>query len=314
VEPVPARKPLPSTEVEICRRVRLVREAARFSRPVFGRFLGLDSSKVSNIEHCRIALDYITGNSLCRIFRVSAAWLVTGNGRPTEVLIDSVYAPIAGASPRTAFSEAYPELQRRVIQAQKTLSDQTKAIVRHIEQREVFDLSPTGLERSWQESAHHTGAAERAEIDAKLMTAVFGSPFNVEFENELAIVSGFDDKQAMRDVVAPSDLVSQLQQLTHERGAKSKLARLLKVSRQRLNEWLSGRSKPSARYLLLLLNWMRHQRQKSQREATQKGEDFPKIANPNKKSAPEARKHDRRKRPERKITKNEKPSSDRKKK
>jgi hypothetical protein len=187
---------------------------------------------------------------------------MTGRGRPTEVLIDSVFAPIPGATQRTTFSEVYPELQRRAIDAQRIVSDQTKAIARRLEleAKPDSDLSPTGFERAWQESVHQLGAAERAEIDSKLMAAVFGSPFNVEFENELAIVSGFDDKSPMRNVIAPADFVEKLQQLTRERGAKSRLARnVLKVSRQRLNEWLSGRSKPSARYLLLLLNWMRHQ-------------------------------------------------------
>jgi DNA-binding phage protein len=125
------------------------------------------------------------------------------------------------------------------------------------------DLSTAALERTWQEAVLETGASDRADVDAQLAQAVFGSPFNVEFENELAIVSGFDDKPFMRQVAAPEDLIDQVLNLTRERGAKAKLARALKVSRQRLNEWLSGRSKPSARYLLLLLNWTRHQQHRA---------------------------------------------------
>jgi transcriptional regulator with XRE-family HTH domain len=53
--------------------------------------------------------------------------------------------------------------------------------------------------------------------------------------------------------MVPSDLIDQVKILTKERGARSALAVRLGVSRQRLNEWLSGRSKPSARYLLKLL-------------------------------------------------------------
>jgi transcriptional regulator with XRE-family HTH domain len=259
---VSVRKPLPSHEVEICRRMRLVREAARLSRPVFARFLGLDSSKLSNIEHFRVPLDYITGNAVCRIFRVSPRWLMTGRGRPTQVLPASVYAPIPEATARTLFSQAYPHLQKLAEHAERKISEQTQAIVHQLEARESqghFDLSPAEFERSWQEAVLKTGASERAEIDAELATTVFGSPFTIEFENELAIVAEFDDKSLMRKVVAPSDLIDQVQSLTQQRGAKAKLARHLKVSRQRLNEWLSGRSKPSARYLLLLLNWTRTQ-------------------------------------------------------
>ena len=291
---MPTRKPLPSVEIEICRRIRLVREAARLSRPVFARFLGLDSSKLSNIEHFRVPVDSITANAVCRIFRVAPGWLMTGDGRPTQVLPAWVYAPLPETTARTLFSQAYPHLEKLVGRAEQKLSEQTKAIAREVEQRQAeenFDLSPAAFERSWQEATLKVGAADRAEVDAQLATAVFGSPFTMEFENELAIVSEFDDKHSMRNVMAPSDFVDQLQQLTRERGAKSKLAHLLKVSRQRLNEWLSGRSKPSARYLLLLLNWIRNQkmlaartRQKAQREAAAgKSIEFPNIKKPKQK-------------------------------
>ncbi len=267
---MPVRKPLPSIEVEICRRVRLVREAARFSRPRFGRFLAVDSSKLSNIENFRIALDYITGNALCLIFKVSPSWLATGEGRPTQVLPASVYSPIAGATGRTLFSQAVPHLLERAKNAEQILSKQNKAIVKGLEKRERQGdypyLSPIALERAWQEEALRVGASERMEIDAGLATAVFGQPFTVEFENELAIVSGFDDRLPMREVPAPSDLIDRVRSLTQERGAKSQLARnILKVSRQRLNEWLSGRSMPSARYMTMLLNWTMSQETKKKR-------------------------------------------------
>jgi transcriptional regulator with XRE-family HTH domain len=273
----------------------LVREAARFSRPVFARFLGLDSSKLSNIEHFRVPLDYITANAVCRIFRVSPRWLMTGDGRPTQVLPAWVYAPLPETTARTLFSQAYPHLEKLAASAEQTLSEQTKAIAKEVEERlseKNFDLSPAAFERSWQEATLKVGAADRAEIDAQLATAVFGAPFTVEFENELAIVSEFDDKHSMRAVLAPSDFVEQLQQLTQQRGAKSKLARLLKVSRQRLNEWLSGRSKPSARYLLMLLNWTRTQqmragrkRAKSQIRSEEKSIEFPTVKPKQKKRA-----------------------------
>jgi transcriptional regulator with XRE-family HTH domain len=322
---VPTRKPLPSVEIEICRRIRLIRVAARLSRPVFARFLGLDSSKLSNIELFRVPVDSITATSICRIFRVSPGWLMTGEGRPTQVLPAWVYAPLPDTTARTLFSQAYPHLEKRVSRAEQKLSEQTKAIAQEVEQRqseENFDLSPAAFERSWQEATLKVGAADRAEIDAQLATAVFGSPFTVEFENELAIVSEFDDKYSMREVLAPSDFVEQLQQLTQQRGAKSKLARLLKVSRQRLNEWLSGRSKPSARYLLLLLNWIRAQRmrpaekrEKIKREASEKSIEFSTPVKPKqKKRAGSALTQPALKTRKSKSTKYEKAKSDRKKK
>jgi hypothetical protein len=225
---------------------------------------------------------------------------MTGQGRPTQVLPIWVYAPLPRATARTLFTQAYPEIEKLVSRAETVLSEQTKSIARRAEIRDLqpgADLSPMGMERVWQEEILEQGAADRADVDAQLREAVFGSPFNVEFENELAIVSGFDDKSAMHPVAAPEDLIAEILRLTEERGAKAKLARFLQVSRQRLNEWLSGRSKPSARYLLLLLNWTRTQRSRA-----------------NQKSAPEVRKHDRRKTTQKRKSKHEKPDSDRKKK
>ena len=303
---VPARKPLSPSEVEICRRIRLVRDAARFSRPIFARFLGLDSSKLSNIENFRVPLDYITANSICRVFRVSARWLMTGKGRPTQVLPTWVYAPISGATGRTLFSQAYSDIEKLVSRAEKAMSAQTEEIARKVKAMDSqpgADLSATGLERSWQEATMETGAADRADVDAQLREAVFGSPFTVEFENELAIVSGFDDKSPMRSVVAPEDLIAQVLRLTEKRGAKTKLATLLQVSRQRLNEWLSGRSKPSARYLLLLINWTRHEQRRARARTDH-----------SKKSAPEVKKARPALTTRKRKIKNEKPSSDRKEK
>lgn len=246
--------------------MRLVREAARLSRPGFARFLGLDSSKLSNIEHFRVPLDYITAIAVCRIFRVCPRWLMTGQGRPTKVLPAWVYAPIPEATGgRTLFSQAYPFLEKRVGSAEKRRSEEHEAISQEFKEaasRPGFDTSPAGLARAWQEAVEKVGASDQADVDAQLAGAVFRSPFTVEFENELAIVSNFDDRWPMLKVVAPEDLIDQVQRLTQERGAKAKLARFLQVSRQRLNEWLSGRSKPSARYLLLLLNWTRAQQRR----------------------------------------------------
>jgi len=256
------RAPLPTEEIEICKRVRTVRQAARLSRPVFGRFLALDSSKLANIENFRVPVDYITGAMVCRIFRVSPRWLVTGEGPPTLVLPQKVFDPVAAMSARTPFSAFYAShLRERVAVIEQNRAQQNAKIAEVLEQREKsgdVPSSPEEFERSWLEAAQQVGADEQFEISADLARAAFGSPFTVEFENELAIVTGFDDKRyPMRTAIAPSDLVDQVKKLTTARGTKSALAKRLGVSRQRLNEWLSGRSAPNAHYTLNLLAQLR---------------------------------------------------------
>ncbi len=254
---------LPREETEICKRVRIVREAARLSRPMFGRFLALDSSKLANIESLRVPLDYISGAMICRVFRVSPRWLTTGQGRPTLVLSQRAFDPVPEMSARTPFSEFYAShLSARVAEIEVDRAKKNVEIDRVLEQREKsghnIAESPETFERSWLEAAQQVGAVEQFEISAELARAAFGSPFTVEFENELAIVTGFDDKMyPMHKPIAPSDLVNQVKTLTAERGTKSALAARLGVSRQRLNEWLSGRSKPNAHYTLKLLAQLR---------------------------------------------------------
>ncbi|MGI8435647.1 MAG: helix-turn-helix domain-containing protein [Chthoniobacterales bacterium] len=201
-------------------------------------------------------VDYLTGVTLCRIFQVSPHWLATGNGSPSETLHGSVFAPVPGATGRTLFSEVYAShLRQRRENAKALDAKQTKAIGEIFLERasKIPGMSPAQLGRIWQEAIIETGAVERDEIENTVVRATFGSPLGVEFQNELDVVSGFDDKQySMLDLAEPAHLIDEVKALTAERGAKSRLAKRMGVSRQRLNEWLSGRSKPSARYLMIL--------------------------------------------------------------
>ena len=55
----------------------------------------------------------------------------------------------------------------------------------------------------------------------------------------------------------PSEVIYEIKRLTDQWGSRAALAKELGVSRQRLNEWLSGRSRPNATHLLNLIKWMR---------------------------------------------------------
>jgi transcriptional regulator with XRE-family HTH domain len=53
------------------------------------------------------------------------------------------------------------------------------------------------------------------------------------------------------------DLLNDLKAATTERGSKVRLARQLKVNRQRISEWLSGKGKPDAELTIALLRILR---------------------------------------------------------
>ena len=59
-----------------------------------------------------------------------------------------------------------------------------------------------------------------------------------------------------------SELISKLHKLTKVRGQKAAIARECKVSRQAVDQWLSGNAKPSAEATFVLLNWVRENERK----------------------------------------------------
>jgi len=54
-------------------------------------------------------------------------------------------------------------------------------------------------------------------------------------------------------------LIAKLREKTKMRGQKAALARELKITRQAVDQWLSGNSKPTAETTLKLLHWVEQQ-------------------------------------------------------
>lgn len=65
--------------------------------------------------------------------------------------------------------------------------------------------------------------------------------------NDAALVTG---------ITSLADLIKELRQLTKARGMKSQLAKECNVSRQAVNQWLAGDSKPSAEAVFAALKWV----------------------------------------------------------
>jgi transcriptional regulator with XRE-family HTH domain len=75
----------------------------------------------------------------------------------------------------------------------------------------------------------------------------------VMLDNTVDVV---DNEGVKRKIRSLSDLISELRKRTKVRGQKAALARHAKVTRQAVDQWLSGNSKPSAKTMFLLLKWV----------------------------------------------------------
>jgi transcriptional regulator with XRE-family HTH domain len=111
---MPRKNPLPDEEIEIGRRVRMIRERRQMSRSSFAQEMAVDGSIIANIEHGRAPLRFELAMRICARWSVNPRWLATG-ALPVVFQIhfggyDSRIAP------RTLFSSAYEQHLRKGVE------------------------------------------------------------------------------------------------------------------------------------------------------------------------------------------------------
>ena len=74
------RKPLPDRELQICRRLRQVRELLRLAQEEFAAEVGINRQRLASYEEGRAALRFDLALRICRQFIISEKWLATGKG------------------------------------------------------------------------------------------------------------------------------------------------------------------------------------------------------------------------------------------
>lgn len=103
-------------EVEICGRVRQVREAARLSQMAFARSVGVTRVKISNCEYALAPLRFELAESICAQLDINLQWLATGQGprHPRVVISPELSNQIPK---RMLLSKAYSDVLRSHIEA-----------------------------------------------------------------------------------------------------------------------------------------------------------------------------------------------------
>jgi transcriptional regulator with XRE-family HTH domain len=131
---VPRQNPIAKREVEICARVRLIREQRKLSRVAFASAMNVDSSELSRVEHQRAPLRYGLGRSLCEHFDVSQRWLATGK-LPQSFYFDVSPYVESKVPLRALFSKVFDDSLNEQIEEQlKTWADLWKCKVEELDQ------------------------------------------------------------------------------------------------------------------------------------------------------------------------------------
>lgn len=111
---MPRKNPLPTPDLKIGARVRIVRERLSLSRAAFAGKIGTDSSMVTNIELGRTPLRYGIALRLLSVFAVNPRWLATGH-LPMRFQIQ-FYGERYQLPPSAVFSKAYEEVLSPIVE------------------------------------------------------------------------------------------------------------------------------------------------------------------------------------------------------
>jgi len=282
---------LDEREREICDRVHIVRtEIVKWSQPDLARELGITQNQLAGLEYARSPLRYVTARTLCDKCHVSQRWLATGN-LPIRVFIE-VHISRERVIPLDAlFSQAYDEFLAELIEAE--LADLAKGnhckitdLDKH--RRRIGMRWPVGTPGGDRVRIYHERLLdwrlnklppdEQIEIFKKLNEVLnqllpgVGVLEKAEASHAKASTNNFlhgkdsldkgndlKDDERVKKIVSLSDLIAKLREKTKMRGQKAALARELKITRQAVDQWLSGNSKPTAETTLKLLHWVEQQ-------------------------------------------------------
>lgn len=281
---MPRKNPLPEREIKISGRVHDMRRFFGFSRTEFAHSIGLPMEKLKRVELARMALPYDMAKAILDHMNGDPVWLATGDGSPRQGAFSMPGLPLS-ASPGALFTSVFDAWVADVVAGLRfetrrltTVRRLQSALEHHIDRvpserlelfaEKVLALIPEAAKAvGWDDGDIVRGRARRilrrfadaGLVDSdtpKLITTRLGpeSPFVnqclTEWQNPSTI------GPVTKNIRSLPELVNELRNRTRQRGAKASLARDLKVSRQAVNQWLSGESTPSGETALALLKWV----------------------------------------------------------
>jgi transcriptional regulator with XRE-family HTH domain len=288
-KPLTIRSFLPQREIEICQRLREIRQRRRLEQPEFAEALGITRSRLSSYEYAKAPIKYELGKQSCYRFNVNQRWFATG------------------APPAAPYFDISPNLEFR-IKTKDLFSTAFDSVLRpYIEERErelkqfcgeeIFyagEVAGEALDNFHLIGENPAKAAAfyvrkavlirlqwlPPDLQIEYADAIMGADrtFQKKFGKVLAALlppadRGMDQNQAARrgkesltEISLKSktaDMKSEMQKLLHKvkakasrPGGKSQLANELGVAPARVSEWLAGKKEPGGEYTLRLLKWV----------------------------------------------------------
>jgi transcriptional regulator with XRE-family HTH domain len=97
---------LPAEEVDICQRIRQIRETVRLNQPSFAQAIGTNRANLSNLEYALAPLRFGLAQQICTKFDINQRWLATGDG-PMHPCLDIQIKFPPQISSKSLFSLVY---------------------------------------------------------------------------------------------------------------------------------------------------------------------------------------------------------------
>lgn len=278
-------------ERQIAVRVRRIRERHFLSQPEFAEALGETLDRVASVEYARTPLRVDLADKIARRFGVNLRWLQTGEGqmKPSIGMLSVFYPQIKGSMlfsksdtsslekealsrlPYIWFSVSAAASGGVVLPRGKKQKELVKSVINYFYQ-EFSDLPHAGREKLLA-LIHRTVA--RFSTDWKLGNRT--TPGENITMLPKTLITGPEKKKEVLDI-APlsldtadvlkirslSELIGALKKLTKAHGTKVALAKKCQVSRQAVDQWLSGSAKPSADAVFAAIEWVQDRSKQKQ--------------------------------------------------
>jgi transcriptional regulator with XRE-family HTH domain len=277
-----ARKPVPDREVQICRRLREVRELLRLTQKEFAAEVGIKPERLASYEQGRAPLRFDLALRICRQFIISEKWLATGKG-DRRLGMDLTGEGAALHVPADAsFGKAYDDYLVHPYEAiYQQQGDKLRINLKPADRETYYRNLLLMLLDKWRSRLTSeemailftglvgTGAAIMAAGIREGKLPAFMRPRD---ENGIAGSGAGLEKKMLTEAATsgklPSvksqldNLLAALNRLTRKSGKKTELARFLGAPLASVSRWLSGEREPGGETTLKMLNWVRQQERK----------------------------------------------------
>lgn len=251
-------------ECGIGQRLKQFRCAIRWSQAKLAKQIGLTRDQLSNIEYGRTPLKYRVFSLISQRHRLNPYWLAEQRGEMAlpKPFPDSGF--ITSVTPDALFSEVFDRLifpsdpiLRQLVESHLATAvndfDDFLAMIRDISlpldlRQSVADNARSRLEETMRELAGQRRVfgikkevPEKQERERKeLLDTLFPNEDKGDVQNKFRTFG---------------ELLDHLRKITEPHGAKAALAKDFKVTRQAVDQWLSGDAKPSAELCIQLQWW-----------------------------------------------------------